>query len=137
MELSIVARWETRDKSMTSWTEAEARRANPVFRVPITSEWSPKMERDWAAKARAVTWKTVGSISPATLCMTGIISRRPWDAVKVVVMAPAEREPWTAPAAPPSDCNSTISMGRPKRFFLSWAAQLSASSAIGEEGVIG
>ena len=40
--------------------------------------------------------------------MLGIISKRPWEAVKVVVRAPALREPCTAPAAPASDCISAI-----------------------------
>ena len=40
-----------------------------------------------------LTWKTVGMSSPAILYMFGIMSRRPWEAVKVVVKAPAESEP--------------------------------------------
>ena len=64
------------------------------------------MERPWQAKARAVTWKTVEVSSPAILYMLGIIRRRPWEAVKVVVRAPEVRAPWTAPEAPPSDCSS-------------------------------
>ena len=36
--------------------------------------------------------------------MAGIISIRPWEEVKVVVRAPACREPWQVPAAPASDC---------------------------------
>ena len=43
--------------------------------------------------------------------MFGIISSRPWDAVKVVVSAPAAREPCTAPAAPASDCISAMLHG--------------------------
>jgi hypothetical protein len=35
--------------------------------------------------------------------MFGIMRRRPWLAVKVVVRAPVVRAPWTAPAAPASD----------------------------------
>ena len=102
---------------MVSWIEPAAISANPVWRTLITSEWSPKMERDWAASERAETWKTVGSISPAILYMFGIISSSPWEAVKVVVSAPALNEPCTAPAAPPSDCISTTSSARPKMFF--------------------
>jgi hypothetical protein len=51
--------------------------AKPVLRQAMTSEWSPKMARDWQARERAVTWKTVGSISPAILYMLGIIRSRP------------------------------------------------------------
>ena len=67
--------------------------AKPVWRQAITSEWSPKIERPCMARARAVTWKTVGVSSPAILYMFGIIKRRPWEAVKVVVKAPACRAP--------------------------------------------
>ena len=56
--------------------------------------------------------------SPAILYMFGIISRRPCDAVKVVVRAPAWSAPWTAPAAPPSDCISMTSGTMPQMFFL-------------------
>ena len=59
----------------------------------MTSEWSPKIDRDCAAIERADTWKTQGSISPAILNMFGIMRRRPWDAVNVVVRAPATSEP--------------------------------------------
>ena len=69
--------------------------------------------------------------------MLGIISSKPWLAVKVVVRAPAAREPCTAPAAPASDCSSAILIGWPKRFFLPAAAHSSAVSPIGVEGVIG
>ena len=78
---------------MASWTLFEASRANPVARAAMTSEWSPKMLSPWAARARAVTWKTVGVSSPAILYMFGIISKRPCEAVKVVVKAPVVREP--------------------------------------------
>ena len=64
------------------------------------------MLRACAASARALTWNTQGSSSPEILYMLGIISRRPWLAVKVVVSAPAARLPCTAPAAPASDCIS-------------------------------
>ena len=69
--------------------------------------------------------------------MLGIISSRPWEAVKVVVSAPPCRAPWTAPAAPPSDCISTTAGTLPQMFGPALAAHSSASSAIGEEGVIG
>ncbi len=123
--------------SWASCTEPEARRANPVWRQAITSWWSPKMERAWVARERADTWKTAGSISPAILYMFGILRRRPWDAVKVLVSAPACKEPCTAPAAPASLCISITVTGSPQRFFFPWAAHSSISSAIGEEGVIG
>jgi len=60
-----------------------------VERQAITSEWSPKMERAWEAMARAVTWMTLEVSSPAILNMLGIINRRPCEAVKVVLAAPA------------------------------------------------
>ena len=69
--------------------------------------------------------------------MFGIISSRPWEAVKVVVIAPAAREPCTAPAAPASDCISATRTFCPNRFSLPWAAHSSATSAMGEDGVIG
>ena len=80
---------------------------------------------------------TQGSSSPAILNMLGIIRSRPWEAVKVVVSAPERREPWTAPAAPASDCISTSLTCWPKIFLRPWADQSSASSAITEEGVMG
>src|ERR1044072_527652 len=69
--------------------------------------------------------------------MFGIIRSRPCDAVKVVESAPACNAPWTAPAAPPSDCISAISGITPQRFVLPRLAHSSQSSAIGELGVIG
>ena len=67
--------------SWASWTEPEASIAKPVWRQAITSWWSPKMERACDASARADTWNTAGSISPAILYIFGIINRRPWEAV--------------------------------------------------------
>jgi hypothetical protein len=122
---------------MASWTEQELRRAKPVCRHAITSWWSPKMDRPWAAMARADMWKTVLVSSPAILYMFGIMRRRPWLAVKVVVRAPVVRAPWTAPAAPASDCISTTSGTVPQMFFLPCAEYSSASSAMGLEGVMG
>ena len=55
----------------------------------------------------------------------------------MVVRAPASKEPWTVPAAPPSDCISTTSTVWPKRFFFPLADQSSTYSAMGEEGVMG
>ena len=109
----------------------------PVWRQAITSWWSPKMDRAWLARARADTWNTVGSISPAILYMFGIIRSRPWEAVKVEVRAPAWREPCTAPAAPASLCISVTLTVSPQRFFFPWAAHSSMFSAMVEDGVIG
>ena len=95
------------------------------------------MESAWVASVRAATWMTVGVSSPAILNMFGIMSRRPWDAVKVVPRAPFCSAPWSAPAAPPSDCISTTSGTLPHRLGFPAAAQSSACSAIGEAGVIG
>ena len=58
--------------------------AKPVARAAMTSLWSPKMESAWVASVRAATWNTVAVSSPAILNMLGIISSRPWEAVKVV-----------------------------------------------------
>ena len=80
---------------------------------------------------------TPGSSSPAILYILGIISSRPWEAVKVVVRAPAAREPWTVPEAPASDCISTTFTRSPKMLVLPSADHLSDTSAITEEGVMG
>ena len=133
----IAAKWATPPRSMTSWTLDSAKRQQPVARADITSWWSPKMFSAWLAKARAATWNTPGRSSPATLYMFGIMRRKPWDAVYVVVKAPACKEPWNAPAAPASDCISTTLTLWPKMFFMPAAAQSSTCSAIGEDGVIG
>ena len=107
------------------------------MRALITSEWSPKMDSACVAIARAATWKTHGVSSPAILYMFGSISRRPCDAVNVVVSAPLCSAPWTAPAAPPSDCICWTTGTCPQMFLMPWAAHASASSAIVEDGVIG
>ena len=133
----IALRWAIPPKSTTSWTEPDAKNANPVCLAAITSEWSPNIESAWLATALAVTWSTPGSNSPAILYILGIINSNPWEAVYVVVNAPADNEPCTAPAAPPSDCNSTTLTSCPKIFFWPLAAHSSVSSAIGDDGVIG
>ena len=69
--------------------------------------------------------------------MFGIISSNPWEQVKVVVRAPALSEPWTAPAAPASDCISATSTTLPNMFFVPWLAQVSAYSPIVDDGVMG
>ena len=69
--------------------------------------------------------------------MLGIISSRPCEAVKVVVKEPVCSAPWTAPAAPPSDCISTTSGTVPQMFFWPFALQASAHSPILLDGVIG
>ena len=80
---------------------------------------------------------TPGNNSPAILYMLGIFNNNPWLAVNVVVSAPACNDPCTEPAAPASDCISTILTGIPKRFFFPFDAHSSAYSAIGDDGVIG
>jgi len=124
-------------KSCASCTDAEASRPKPVCRTAITSEWSPKIESAWLATARALTCMHIDVSSPAILYMLGIISRRPCDAVKVVVSAPAWRAPCTAPAAPPSDCISETDGTVPQMFFLPFADHSSAHSPMLDEGVIG
>ena len=69
--------------------------------------------------------------------MFGIISRRPWEAVNVVASAPPWSAPWSAPAAPPSLCISTTAGTVPHRLVRPLLDHSSASSAIGEDGVIG
>ena len=95
------------------------------------------MFSECAASARAETCMTMGRSSPEILYMLGIMRSRPWDAVYVVVRAPALREPCTAPAAPPSDCISVMRSFCPHMFTLPWVAHSSADSAIGDDGVMG
>src|SRR5690554_6747589 len=135
--LLMAARCATRARSITSWTEPEDSMAKPVCLAAITSEWSPKMDRAWVATVQAETWNTPGRSSPAILYMLGIMSRSPWEAVKVEVSAPPTSEPWTAPAAPASDCISTTRTGCPKMFFLPWAAHSSQNSPMSDDGVMG
>ena len=106
-------------------------------RAAITSEWSPKIESACVATVRAATWITVGVSSPAILNMSGSISSSPCEAVKVVASAPACSAPCTAPAAPASLCISITCGTAPQTFGSPAAAQASASSPIGEAGVIG
>jgi len=111
--------------------------AHPVMRAPMTSEWSPKIDRAWVAIVRAATWMTAGVSSPAILYMLGSISNRPWEAVNVVPRVPLVTAPCSAPAAPPSDCISTTSGTPPQMLVRPAADRESASSPIGEDGVIG
>src|SRR5262249_8432998 len=127
----------TRARSCASCTEEAASMANPVIRALMTSEWSPKIDSAWVATDRAATWNTQAVSSPAILYMLGTISRNPCEAVKVVVSAPLWRGPWQAPAAPPSDCICCTTGTAPQMFLMPSEAQASASSAIGEDGVIG
>src|SRR6185369_13503316 len=103
----------------------------------MTSEWSPKILRAAAEIARAEMWKTVEVSSPAILYMFGIISSRSWLAVKVVVSVPACSAPWTAPAAPASDCISVTDGTVPQRFFSPAALLMSEYSPMFDDGVIG
>ena len=127
----------TADKSITSCTEPSQSIAIPVCLAAITSWWSPKILNEDVAIALAATWTTPGSLSPTSLYKFGIISNNPWDAVYVVPRVPACKAPWSAPAAPASDCISTTFTGWPKIFFLPLATHSSTCSAIGDEGVIG
>src|SRR5512146_3318142 len=103
----------------------------------MTSEWSPKIDSACVATVRAETCMHIAVSSPAILYMLGIMSRRPCDAVKVVVSAPACSAPWTAPAAPPSDCISVTDGTVPQMFFWPLADHSSAHSPMLDEGVIG
>ena len=133
----IVAVWAMSAMSWHSCTVEEHSMAKPVCRQAMTSWWSPKIDRPWAARERAATWKTVLVSSPAILYMLGIMSSRPWEAVKVVLRAPPCRAPWMAPAAPPSDCISMTVGTAPQMFSRPAADHSSAVSAIGEDGVMG
>ena len=95
------------------------------------------MDSPCAATDRAATCSTAGVSSPAILYMFGIISSRPCDAVNVVASAPLCSAPCRAPAAPPSLCISTTAGTLPHRFGRPWLDHSSASSAIGDDGVIG
>ncbi len=89
------------------------------------------------ATVRAATWMTAGVNSPAILNMFGIIRSRPCEAVNVVPSAPFWSAPWSAPAAPASDCISMTSGTAPHRFGRPAADQSSQCSAIPDAGVIG
>ncbi len=132
-----VAAVATAAKSCASCTVDEARSAKPVPRAAITSLWSPKIESACVAIARAATCITNGVSSPAILNMSGSIRSSPCDAVNVVVSEPAWSAPWTAPAAPASDCISITSGTSPQRLTSPLADHSSASSPIAEAGVIG
>ncbi len=69
--------------------------------------------------------------------MFGSISSRPCEAVNVVVSAPLCSDPCRVPAAPPSDCICCTTGTLPQMFSMPSAAQVSASSAIVDDGVIG
>jgi hypothetical protein len=105
--------------------------------MDMMSLWSPKMESAWVARVRAVTWKTVEVNSPATLNMVGIMSRRPCEAVKVVVSDPDCRAPWVAADAPPSLCISTTDGTWPQIFVRPCADHSSAHSPMLDDGVMG
>ncbi len=137
MRDSSVAACAMAAKSCASWTEPEASSAKPVCRQAMTSEWSPKIDSAWVARVRAATCITKGVSSPAILYMLGIMSRSPCEAVNVVASAPPWSAPWTAPAAPPSDCISMTCGTVFHRLGRRSNAQASASSPMGDEGVIG
>jgi hypothetical protein len=93
MRLASVAICAMQAKSCASCTEPPHSMPQPVCRQALMSEWSPKIDRAWVATVRADTWNTVEVSSPAILYMFGIMSSRPWDAVNVVVSAPACSDP--------------------------------------------
>ncbi len=134
--VSVVA-WATAAKSAASWTLLAHSIANPVVRAAMTSLWSPKMLSAWVAMVRAATWMTVGVSSPAILNMFGSINSRPWLAVNVVPSAPRVIAPCSVPAAPASLCISITSGTAPHRLVRPFALHSSASSPIGDAGVIG
>jgi len=89
------------------------------------------------ASVRAVTCMQKLVSSPAILYMFGMNSNKPWLAVKLVVRAPPCRAPWTAPAAPASDCISVTCGTVPQMFRLPSADHSSDHSPMVDEGVIG
>ena len=111
--------------------------AKPVWRQAMTSLWSPKIESAWVASARAETWSTNGRSSPAILYMFGMYRSRPCEQVNELESEPAWSEPWTAPAAPASDCISITSGTWPQMLVFCLAAHSSQNSPMGEEGVMG
>ena len=135
--VSSVAACATSARSWASCTDADASSAKPVWRTAITSEWSPKIDSPCAASERAATCSTAEVSSPAILYMFGIISSRPCEAVNVVASAPPWSAPCSAPAAPASLCISITAGTVPHTFGCPWLDHSSASSAIGEDGVIG
>jgi hypothetical protein len=132
-----VAAWAIAAKSWASCTEPDASIAKPVWRQAMTSEWSPKIDSACVASVLAATCMTKGVSSPAILYMLGTMRSRPCEAVNVVARAPAWRAPWTAPAAPPSDCISMTPGIFPQMLVRPFADQASANSPMGEAGVIG
>jgi len=91
--------------SCASCTEADDIIAKPVPRTAITIGMVPKIDSA-EVRERERNMKTVPVNSPAILNMSGIINKRPCDAVNVVVSAPDCNAPWSTPAAPPSLCIS-------------------------------
>ena len=91
--LSSVAEWAMRAISWASCALLEQSIAKPVWRHAITSVWSPKIERPWLASARAETCITKLISSPEILYIFGIISKRPCEAVKVVISVPVCNAP--------------------------------------------
>jgi hypothetical protein len=71
------------------------------------------------------------------LNMFGNISSSPWLDVNVVPSAPRVIAPCSAPAAPASLCISMTSGTAPHRLVCPLAVKSSASSPIGDAGVIG
>src|SRR5438270_14095740 len=95
------------------------------------------MDKACVASVRAVTCITNGVNSPAILYMFGIINSSPWLAVNVVDSAPACSAPWTAPAAPASDCISVTCGTVPQMLVLPLADHSSENSPIGLDGAMG
>ena len=111
--------------------------AKPVWRHAMTSDWSPNMESPCVAIVRAETCMQNEVSSPAILYILGIISSSPCDAVNVVASAPLWSAPWTAPAAPASDCISITSGTTSQMLVRPSAAHSSANSPIFDAGEIG
>ena len=132
-----VAAWPISAKSWASCTEALDSSEQPVCRMAMMSEWSPKIDSACVATVRAATCMQKDVSSPAILYRFGIINSRPWLAVNVVASEPACNAPWTAPMAPPSDCISMTSGTTPQTLRLPLADHSSANSPMLDDGVMG
>ena len=89
------------------------------------------------ATERAATWNTVLVNSPAILYMLGIISSRPWLAVKVVVSEPALQRAVARARRAAFGLHFDDAGVVPQIFGRPMAPHSSACSPIGDDGVIG
>jgi len=91
--------------------------AKPVWRVAITSLWSPKIESACAASDRALSETPWPSARPRSCTCWGSSTASPGWPVNVVVSAPVCAAPCTAPAAPPRLASRRPAARRPTCSF--------------------